>query len=385
MGNPDVLLEGERALEELEPKLSAVADDAIVRPHTDPYAAAVTALLVSDWLKQPAVVARLPVNGVDVTAAQELGQMARALIALVARLGGEYLPDGKGIPGDLVQRGHTVRTSTIAQIEKALPENLEVKQWLDAVRLGSGVVDLVYDLRTLSDVHARHASALPEPLAKLPSILRAASDAIEYALRAGEPKELGQVRHKIARVWPLFVPAYERAAAAGRAITRDEGAERSFPPLALVAAHRRAKRKPLSFMQPQRIVIQDTAPKSKPKPDEAPPSSAPNSRRAPRHVLELDVGISTESNFWVGITENFSATGVFVATYALQPLGTKVTIAIGLPDGHPLRLHGVVRWTRAASADGWPGLGVEFEGMTPEEEKRIRKFLSLREPMFYDD
>jgi uncharacterized protein (TIGR02266 family) len=374
----DVLLkwgaQGERALEELGSKLAAVPDDAVVRPHTDPYAAAVTALLVSDWLRQPAVAARLPVGGVGPDDAETLRNMALALVVLVGRLGGEYLPDGKGIPGDLVQRGHTVRTSTIAQIEKALPENREVKLWLDAVRLGNGVVDLVYDLRTLADVHSRHRDALPDSLAKLPGMLRAASDAIEYALRSDEPKELAATRHTIARLWPLFVPEYERAAAAGRAITRDEGSERSFPTLALVAAHRRAKRnKPISLIPPKNVEL------------EAPPSSASESRRMRRAVLELEVGISSESNFWVGITENISVSGVFVATYAMRPLGSKLVIGIKLPDGQTMHLPGVVRWQRAASPDGWPGIGVEFDNVSPEQEKRIRKFLSLREPMFYDD
>src|SRR5687768_590503 len=121
MGN-DVLLEwgaqGERALEDLRSRLAEVPDDAVVRPHTDPYAAAVTALLVADWLRQPAVAARLPVSPSAQTDADGLRNMALALVVLIGRLGGEYLPDGKGIPGDLFQRGLTVRTSTIAQIEK---------------------------------------------------------------------------------------------------------------------------------------------------------------------------------------------------------------------------------------------------------------------------
>ncbi len=380
MGNPDVLVEGERALVELSKTLDAVADDAIVRPHTDPYAAGVTALLVSDWLKQPAVAEKLPVDGFDGGAAEELGKMARALVVLVARIGGEYLPDAKGIPGDLVQRGFAVRASAIKQIEEALPEDAEVKLWLDAVRVGDGVVDLVYDLRTLADVHRRHASALPESLSKLPGTLRSASDAIEYALRAGESKELGATRTSIARLWSLFVPSYDRAAAAARVISREAGAEKSFPPLALVAAHRRAKRKPLSFLQPQRIILRPT------KSEEAPPSSkGPESRRAPRHLLELEVGVSTEAGSWVGITQNFSTSGVFVATYASLPLGSKVEIAIALPDLTTLRVPGVVRWSRAASTDGWPGMGVELTGLTQEQEQRIRKFLSLREPMFYDE
>jgi hypothetical protein len=46
-------IEGERALAELGPKLDAITEDAIVRPNADPHGAAMTALLVADWLGQP--------------------------------------------------------------------------------------------------------------------------------------------------------------------------------------------------------------------------------------------------------------------------------------------------------------------------------------------
>jgi hypothetical protein len=30
-------------------------------------------------------------------------------------------------------------------------------------------------------------------------------------------------------------------------------------------------------------------------------------------------------------------------------------------------------------------MGVQFEALSPEDEAKIRKFLSVREPLFYDD
>jgi hypothetical protein len=30
-------------------------------------------------------------------------------------------------------------------------------------------------------------------------------------------------------------------------------------------------------------------------------------------------------------------------------------------------------------------MGVQFEGLSPADEAKVRKFLSLREPMFYDE
>ncbi|MEA2747386.1 MAG: hypothetical protein QOI41_1529, partial [Myxococcales bacterium] len=110
-----------------------------------------------------------------------------------------------------------------------------------------------------------------------------------------------------------------------------------------------------------------------------------DTRIAHRQVIEIEVGISSQSNFYVGFTENLSASGVFVATYAAKPIGARVDVMLGFPNGEQAKLTGVVRWLREATSDGWPGMGVQFETLTPEDESRIRKFLSLRDPLFYDD
>ena len=108
-------------------------------------------------------------------------------------------------------------------------------------------------------------------------------------------------------------------------------------------------------------------------------------RGAKRHTVEIEVGIASDSNLYVGFTENLSEGGVFVATYALKPLGEKVEVALAFASGDQLRVPGVVRWLRNASADNWPGMGVQFEALSPDDEEKIRKFLALRDPLFYDD
>jgi uncharacterized protein (TIGR02266 family) len=118
-------------------------------------------------------------------------------------------------------------------------------------------------------------------------------------------------------------------------------------------------------------------------------TSVPASDRSdPRHRVELEVNICSDSNFYAGFTENVSAGGVFVATYMIRPLGSRMMLEIVLPDrAEPLRLRGVVRWLRLPDAnhDLWPGMGVEFQGMTSDDEQEVRRFLEHREPMFFDD
>lgn len=383
-------------MRELEKRLGEVPEDAVQKPYTDPQGAAITALLVADWLDG---------TGTDGALAKELAELARAMLEIVERLGGEYLPDGVGIPGDLVHRGQAVRSQAIAELEKSL-KDAEAKAWIEAVRQGQGVVDLVYDLRTLGALHARRAEALPPEAAKVPTSVRAAADAIEYALRAGETAEHAQARTKLARVWTLLVPTYERAAAAGRALTRGAGTERAFPALPLVASHRRAQRRPLSVMPtigsippPPSVIAApvsgsgEASVEAEPitilKSEPPPPGSSTSlplgraqtwteSRSVIRHLLEIEVVVEHDGAKSAGFTENMSTGGVFVATYLAAKAGSKVEVTLTMRDGETVRLAGEVRWQRPSSSERWPGIGVKFDDSGAEHEARMHRLLSLR-------
>ena len=262
-----------------------------------------------------------------------LARMARAIVAQLRKLGDRYLPEDSAIGDEVLERGRSVRRLTIKELEDAVRASSEMNRWIEAVKKGEGPVDLVFDLRTLAELCSTHRASLRAGLDELPDILHAAADAIEIALRAGESIEEAEARDSLGRLWTLFVPEYARLASSG-----------AFPALALVAANQRAKR---------------------------------------RAVVDLEVGFESESNFYVGFTEELTATGVFVATYSPKPIGSRVELAITLPDGETLRVPAIVKWTRDPTEDSWPGMGMEFERVSPEDETRIAKFLSLREPIFY--
>lgn len=445
-GAHDVLAaDGERALAEVATRLVALDSDSLQAPSCDPHAAAATALMVADFLRQPDVRGRLDAVGLTIDAVLDLGRIARALLAVVNRIGGDYLPDKHELPQAMVEQAEAVRATITAALEKALPDDTEVKMWLAAVRLGSGVVDLVYDLRTLGDLCARYlpGNASGQATTGAVKAARTAARAVEMALRDGESPDMTKRRDAVARLWTLFMPAYESVAAAGRELARETGEERHFPPLALIASHRRARRRPLSIvppglgsgggslrppsrtsLSPQMEVLgvdtlDESIAQSSPSPEGSgvsnastpptsmrpaespmrrtlpydnegsPPSgeraSGPDGRKAIRHTVEIEVGILSDSNLYVGFTENLSATGVFVATYTRKPIGSKIEVAMIFADGEEIRVDGVVRWLRDASADGWPGMGVQFEELTPEVSEKLKSFLSLREPLFYDE
>ena len=454
MMKPTADEEGERALTALQTKLEALPDVSVMRPSTDPLGAAATALLVADYLGQLGLRAKLAKTSLTPADIDELRQLARAITHVIGKLGGDYLPDAANVPGDLLQRGTNVRTTIGNSLERALPNDENLKVWLEAIRLGTGVVDLVYDLRTLADLVGQHQANEAAAVATVGAAQTAlsAADSLEFALRAGDSAENAALRTTITRLWTLFVASYDRAAAAARELSTQTGGRAStFPALALVASHRRARRRPMSLVPPHVVAARKTvvparrdslpskhpsipplspeaaravasAPKLpsavpaipelndvelieaedvleeadliRPEPPPAPHESVSeeehhqgwsDTRNANRHTIEMEVGIASESNFYLGFTENLSAGGMFVATYVLRPIGSKVEVALELPTGESFRVHGVVRWLREGTTDGWPGMGVQFETLTETDEQYIRKFLSLREPMFYDD
>jgi uncharacterized protein (TIGR02266 family) len=114
----------------------------------------------------------------------------------------------------------------------------------------------------------------------------------------------------------------------------------------------------------------------------------PQRRAHPRYRVDLDVSLGSDHNFYAGLAENLSIGGVFVATHLLKPIGEKIDLAIHLPDSEDvLRGLGEVCWIREyIERSGLPpGMGIRFVGLPRESLDRIEKFLSKREPLFYDE
>lgn len=104
-----------------------------------------------------------------------------------------------------------------------------------------------------------------------------------------------------------------------------------------------------------------------------------------RVFIEVEIGLSTESNFYTGLSLDVSTGGVFVATYEPSRPGTQVTLYFVLPDGHVVNAQGVVRWTREASGDAPPGMGVAFVDISRESLAHIGAFCASRPPLYFDD
>jgi uncharacterized protein (TIGR02266 family) len=120
------------------------------------------------------------------------------------------------------------------------------------------------------------------------------------------------------------------------------------------------------------------------------PMAAPVSTDARAHrrlALELEVSLQSDSNFYIGLTENLSNGGIFVATHLVQPIGTVVALTLRLPNRkEPLQLTGRVKWVRewSAALEAPPGMGIEFETIPDDSARAIHEFLAARTPLFFD-
>jgi len=125
-----------------------------------------------------------------------------------------------------------------------------------------------------------------------------------------------------------------------------------------------------------------------PKPSKSPSDASTQARPVaggPRQQLEANVGATTESNFFVGFSGEISEGGVFVATYMTLPIGTPISLLVTLPGGYEATIPGKVLFVRdPMDMDSEPGIGVQFESITPENRELVLRFIRKRAPLFFD-
>lgn len=113
-----------------------------------------------------------------------------------------------------------------------------------------------------------------------------------------------------------------------------------------------------------------------------------NRRAHARYRVELDVTFSSDHNFYMGLAENLSEGGLFVATHTLKSVGSLMEIEVKLPGREgSLRVVGEVRWVRTynETSDVPPGMGIRFRDLDAESQTVISSFLEQRDPLFFDE
>jgi uncharacterized protein (TIGR02266 family) len=122
---------------------------------------------------------------------------------------------------------------------------------------------------------------------------------------------------------------------------------------------------------------------------EPPQASVDDERRSkPRRKINVEIGLQTETNFFVGFSGDISEGGIFVTTVTLLPVGTAVMLSFSFPGGIEVEAEGQVAWTREGAAfdsDLLTGMGIRFTQLNDAALAAIQEFVSIREPIFYDD
>ncbi len=117
--------------------------------------------------------------------------------------------------------------------------------------------------------------------------------------------------------------------------------------------------------------------------EEEAPTRVSERRAAERSPIEVEVSLSSESQFFAGLSGDMSTGGLFVQTYEIRPVGSRVLVALSLPTGE-IRAAGAVRWVRRATDGTPPGLGIAFERLTAGDRCAIEAFCDMRPALYHD-
>jgi uncharacterized protein (TIGR02266 family) len=242
--------------------------------------------------------------------------------------------------------------------------------------------------------HAQNALAnVQGALAQLqaqPSQHQAVAAAMEAVAGA-----LGAV-HALSRSAPAAPPP----AAAPQAAAPPQQATWAQPQYAQPAQPQYAQAPQQAFPPPQPQYTAQPAPAAPP--HTAPVAAVPQQAAAPGwqqqqaapppdpNAIAAELGAHSPSNFYKGLSGNdiVDHGGLFVSTYKLPKLGTRVRLRVSLPGGYEFEANAVVRWRREpsdASTDAPPGFGAQFTDITPEARQLVYRYVRNREPMFHDD
>lgn len=124
-------------------------------------------------------------------------------------------------------------------------------------------------------------------------------------------------------------------------------------------------------------------------PGVAPPPSDEDRRvRTLQLQVENTLDMQSDTQFYTGLSGRIDEGGIFVATFDVKPINSKIRVSFSLPRGESIVTKGFVRWVREynpSTPDVVPGMGVGFSDLSDNDRKAIERYLEKRAPLFYDD
>jgi uncharacterized protein (TIGR02266 family) len=379
----------------LHARLLSLSTHEIAPPHVDPYIAALAAMGLVDFARSPEGQARFAelasLGAFDVTKLDDLDTLSNALLGIVDSFdAAPRNPRPIAVPQALEIECRARRTKLAALLAPCalLPP---VAVTLTHLKLSYGPIDLAQDLRALAAHVDTHAADLGEIERGLADSTRALARQLEDVLYSADTPQLQQARSALHRMWTLFERAYRDVAEAGRELFHHD-AESIFPTLEAIAYVSRTARHESSSSRPATVIVEQKIPSSKRSPSM---SRRPSSRRMsavrPSGIegkpLDVVLNTTSESNLYLGFSQDVAEGGIFVATYDPRPIGARVQLSLHLEGAEPVVLAGHVHWLRPqGSGDDMPvGVGVRLGEISNEVAKALQSFAVRRTPLFYDD
>lgn len=373
---------------QLQARLLSLKADDLAPPYIDPRVAAAVALGVVDFAKSPEGSGPFKeleaLDEFDAGVLDDLQRLAETLIRVVDAFDvAPRSPNAVTVPQELDVDCRARRGELVDLLSTRAADKAGVARALSRVKQAYGPVDLAVDLRALAALVERH-----ELDKELPVSTRALAHRLEDLLISHDTPELRESRRALRRVWAVFEETYRQLADVGRSLFSDDP-EAMFPTLDAICDVERSARSASSSRAPASVLVERGLPMSR--------RSGVSSRRmravrksiidAPPTHVEVVLNGASDSNLWLGFSQDIAEGGIFLATYAPHPLGAPMELDVVVIDREPLRMAGVVHWLRPSSAgDDLPaGVGVRLTQLSPENAKVLQAFAAARTPIFYDD
>jgi uncharacterized protein (TIGR02266 family) len=109
-------------------------------------------------------------------------------------------------------------------------------------------------------------------------------------------------------------------------------------------------------------------------------------RRHERLSFPAEVTVKSQTNFFMGFSENISEGGLFLATLSPPAVGETICLFIKDLNGNDFEVNGVVRWHRMVPSGLVTGCGVQFVDLSPWAQHAFEEMMSQlrKEPLFFE-
>jgi uncharacterized protein (TIGR02266 family) len=110
-------------------------------------------------------------------------------------------------------------------------------------------------------------------------------------------------------------------------------------------------------------------------------------RQSQRLRMEAKLTLRSQTNFFMGFSENISEGGIFISTESPPDVGDAVEVDIPMIDGsQTVSIKGIVRWHRFMADGNASGCGVQFTEIPDGAERHLENMITMlqKEPLFID-